>query len=118
MALHLGMITTDSTDPLPLARWWADVLGGEVVAENEGWFVVVATEAGALAFQRVEEVTPGKNRVHLDLVVDGDLDAEHERLVAAGAASLGERTEGAARWFTLTDPQGNEFCVAPEDHHP
>lgn len=116
MALHLGMITTDSTDPLPLARWWALALGGEVVAENDGWFVVVMTSSGALAFQKVDAVTPGKNRVHLDLVVDGDLDAEHERLVGVGARSLGERSEGSARWFTLTDPQGNEFCVAREDH--
>lgn len=116
MALHLGMITTDSTDPLPLARWWADVLGGEVVAENDGWFAVVVAPSGTLAFQKVDEVTPGKNKVHLDLVADGDLAAEHARLVAAGARDLGERGENGGRWFTLTDPQGNEFCIAPEDH--
>ncbi|PWD49496.1 glyoxalase [Serinibacter arcticus] len=114
MGLNLGMITTDSTDPVPLAHWWAGILDGEVLAENEGWFVVVSTPSGTLAFQKVDEVTPGKNRVHVDLVVDGDLDVEHARLVELGAASLGERSEGENRWFTLADPQGNEFCVATE----
>lgn len=116
MALHLGMITTDSTDPVPLARWWAEILAGEVVAENDGWFAVVVAASGTLAFQKVEAVTPGKNKVHIDLVVDGDLDAEHARLVAAGAGDLGERGANGGRWYTLTDPQGNEFCIAPEDH--
>lgn len=115
MSLALGMITTDSTDPLPLARWWAEVLEGEVVAENDGWFVVVVTPSGTLAFQKVGEVTPGKNKLHLDLVVDDDLDHEHARLLERGAVSLGERREGGGRWFTLADPDGNEFCLAREE---
>lgn len=115
MALALGMITTDSTDPLPLAQWWADRLDGDVVEENQGWFVVVATPSGTLAFQKVSETTPGKNKLHLDLGTSGDLGGEVERLVAAGAILVAERTEGDHTWFTLTDPQGNEFCVALEE---
>lgn len=115
MALALGMITTDSTDPLPLATWWAERLGGQIVEENDGWFVVVATPSGTLAFQKVSETTPGKNRIHLDLGTTGDLDLEVRALIAAGASFIADRSEGGHRWFTLADPQGNEFCVAPEE---
>lgn len=118
MALALGMITTDSTDPLPLAQWWAKQLDGEVVAENDGWFVIVATPSGNLAFQRVHDVTPGKNRVHLDLVTTQDLRREARRLAEAGARLIEERTEGGANWVTLADPQGNEFCIAHEEPAP
>lgn len=115
MALALGMITTDSTDPLPLASWWAQRLDGQVVEENQGWFVVVATPSGTLAFQKVTAVTPGKNKIHLDLGTTGDLAAEVEQLIAAGATLVAERSEGGHGWFTLADPQGNEFCVAREE---
>ena len=49
----------------------------------------------------------GKNRQRFDLVAD-DFPAEVERLVALGAAQLGER-DG---FIELADPDGNEFCVA------
>lgn len=113
MALTLEMITTDTTDPEPLAAWWAEQTGAEVAEMNDGWFVIVS--GGALrvwmAFQKVEQVTPGKNRIHLDLSAP-DLDAEVERLLAAGARLVGRRGEEPSRWVTLADPQGNEFCVA------
>jgi Glyoxalase-like domain len=65
-----------------------------------------------LAFQRVEDPTPGKNKLHLDVHTDGDLDAEVARWTAAGATSLGKRNAGDFYWVTLTDPDGNEFCIA------
>ena len=39
-----------------------------------------------MAFQKVDDPTPGKNRIHVDLRAD-DLDAEVDRLVEAGAAT-------------------------------
>ena len=68
-----------------------------------------------LGFQRVPEERAGKNRLHLDLVAP-PAGRRHEvaRLVELGAAVLGERggdAEGLV-WTTLTDPEGNEFCVA------
>lgn len=115
MSLSIGMITTDSTDPLPLAQWWADRLDGKVVAENEGWFVIIETPSGVMAFQKVDAVTPGKNRLHIDFTVTGSLSETTDLLIAQGASLLGERREGENRWFTLADPQGNEFCVAREE---
>ncbi len=108
------MITVDTTDAIRLGTWWARVLGGRIVEENDGWFVIVAFGDGrpALGFQKVDEPTRGKNRLHLDLHAD-DVAAEVSRLVAEGATSLGERSvDGAFSWTTLTDPDGNEFCIA------
>ena len=114
MTLAVGMITTDTTDAEALATWWAEQTGAEIAETNDGWFVIV--RGGALpvwlAFQKVEEVTPGKNRLHLDLTASADLDTEVERLLRAGAALVARRGDEHFRWVTLADPQGNEFCVS------
>lgn len=113
MIQKLGFVTVNTTDALALGTWWAQRTGGEVVQDNEGWFVVVQLPwpGPGLAFQKVEDPTPGRNRLHLDLVSD-DLDAEVSALVAAGAATVAERSMGDFRWVTLADPDGNEFCVS------
>ncbi|MDV8022924.1 VOC family protein [Rhodococcus sp. IEGM 1330] len=113
MTLTLGMITFDTTDPGPLARWWAAQADGTIVEENDGWFYVVELAAAPyrMAFQKIDDPTPGKNRVHLDMTT-GDLDAEVARLVEAGASEVAQHTMGDFRWVTLTDPDGNSFCVS------
>jgi len=112
MTLTLGMITTDTSDATTLGTWWAEQTGGTVVETNDGWFVTVQLPGGTmLAFQRVDDPTPGKNRLHLDLGAP-DLDAEVQRLTAVGAQVVAERSMGGFRGVTLTDPDGNEFCVA------
>jgi hypothetical protein len=53
-----------------------------------------------------------KNRLHLDLHVGKDrLTSEAERLVGLGAKMLYEHEERDGHWITLTDPEGNEFCL-------
>ena len=47
----------------------------------------------------------------MDLSAD-DLDAEVDRLVEAGAGLVERRGDESFRWVTLSDPDGNEFCVA------
>jgi predicted enzyme related to lactoylglutathione lyase len=113
MTLTLGMVTIDTSDADSLARWWAEQTGAEISQTNEGWFVIL--KGGGLpvllAFQKVDDPTPGKNRVHLDLTAP-DLAAEVDRLVSAGATLVGRRGDESFRWVTLADPQGNLFCVA------
>ena len=62
MTLSLAMITIDTADALPIARWWAEQTGGSIVAENEGWFVTVSLGDGQpmLAFQKVDDPTPAR----------------------------------------------------------
>ena len=116
MTLSIGMVTVDSTDPLPLAQWWARRLGGRVVDQSDGWFVEVVPAEGAtgpvLAFQRVEDPTPGKNRLHLDLRPT-DQAAEVARREGLGAtrAEVGQSEREDASWVVMADVEGNEFCV-------
>lgn len=113
MTLTLGMVTFDTSDAESLSQWWATQTGAEITQTNDGWFVVL--KGGALpvllAFQKVDDPTPGKNRVHLDLTTV-DLDAEVDLLVSVGATIVGRRGDESFRWVTLADPHGNEFCVA------
>jgi hypothetical protein len=111
MTLSLATVTFDSTEPVPLARWWADQLGGEINDPFGGFFVFVYGGPLQMAFQKVDDPTPGKNKLHVDLVAD-DLDAEVDRLMASGAGLVERRGDESFRWVTLTDPDGNEFCVA------
>lgn len=117
MTMTLSMVTFDTTDADALASWWAEQTGGQVVERNDGWFVMVAggTLPVLLAFQKIEDPTPGKNRIHLDLTAD-DLDGEVNRLLEAGATLVERRGDESFRWVTLADPQGNQFCVAAADH--
>ena len=115
MSVNIASITFDSFDPEPLARWWAERFGAEIIANSDGFFLIVAGGSlpTQLAFQKVDDPTPGKNRIHLDVHTDDDLDTEVARWTAAGATSLGKRNAGDFSWVTLSDPDGNEFCIAP-----
>lgn len=112
------MVTFDTADASRLGRWWADAFGGTVVEENEGWFVIVSLGEGQpmIAFQKVDDPTPGKNRLHLDLLAD-DRAAAVEALLAAGATLVAERAMPDFSWVTLADPDGNQFCVAAAGAH-
>jgi hypothetical protein len=113
MSLTVETITFDCTDPDALAQWWAKAVGGEVNAVAPGEFVILQRPDGSkLAFQKVPDPTPGKNRVHVDFTA-ADLDAEVERLVQSGAVETGRHSFGDDfRWVVLADPDGNAFCVA------
>ncbi len=117
MTLSVGMVTVDCADPERLAQWWAAAVGGSVVVLGPGEFAMVTGDHGpALGFQRVDDPTPGKNRVHLDLMAS-DLDIEVDRLAGLGATEIGRHSlDGGFHWVVMADPEGNVFCVsAPHD---
>jgi hypothetical protein len=119
-------VVVDCRHPASLARFWAAVLDGYRVAPyddaelerlrangindpEDDPSVLVESDPGVrprLWFQLVPEPRRVKNRVHLDLRAS-DRVAEVARLVGLGASVIGE-FDG---WTTLTDPEGNEFCV-------
>ena len=66
-----------------------------------------------LVFQRVPEPKVGKNRVHVDVIVD-DLEEGTKKVEALG----GHWTEPGTTldidgfsWRVMADPEGNEFCI-------
>jgi hypothetical protein len=112
MPLKVESITFDSTDPDKLAEWWAGVVDGATNAVAPGFFVIVSAPRGPqLAFQKVDDPTPGKNKVHIDFIAP-DMDAEVKRLVELGASETGRHSFGDDfHWVVLADPEGNAFCV-------
>ncbi|HEX4212995.1 MAG TPA: VOC family protein [Candidatus Dormibacteraeota bacterium] len=76
-----------------------------------------------LSFQQVADGKKVRNRLHLDIHVGGDrrrlplgvrrerIDAEVERLVAAGGTRLRYDQWRDHYHVVMQDPEGNEFCV-------
>ena len=70
-----------------------------------------------LLFITVPDSKKVKNRVHLDLrPVDRTREQEVERILTLGASHLADhRRPDGSGWITLTDPEGNEFCILSKD---
>jgi predicted enzyme related to lactoylglutathione lyase len=115
MASSVRHVTVDSADPYRLATFWAEVLGiplaGDEQPEDEE--VLVPAPGVGLLFIRVPEGKTVKNRVHVDVVPsDRTRDEEVERLLALGASVFEDhRRPDGSGWVTVTDLEGNEFCV-------
>jgi predicted enzyme related to lactoylglutathione lyase len=105
-------LVLDCADPERLAEFWSEALGYKKVGFREPYFLLRPQEPAhpPLLLQRVPESKAGKNRMHLDIRV-GDPDAEASRLQAIGATRVDEHREHDMHWITMTDPEGNEFCV-------
>jgi predicted enzyme related to lactoylglutathione lyase len=108
-------LVLDCTDADGLAGFWAAALGYRRFGEAGNYRSLVPAPGAAgpkLILQAVAEPRAAKNRMHLDLTV-ADIEAEAARLVALGARRSREepiREHGTA-WITMTDPEGNEFCI-------
>lgn len=120
MTSRIASVTFDCENALPLAEFWAQVVGRPVSSgppEPSEFFASIAPgEDGSpmMMFLKVPEAKAAKNRVHLDMATD-DRAAEVTRLVELGATHLYDKEEWGISWATLTDPAGNEFCVS--EHH-
>ncbi|MGO4458328.1 VOC family protein [Streptomyces sp. M-16] len=108
-------VTFDCSDAYALARFWADALDGSLADDDHpGDPEALVTAPGtALLFITVTDTKTVKNRVHLDLQPqDRTRDEEVERLLSLGATVAGDhRNPDGTGWVTMTDPEGNEFCV-------
>jgi Glyoxalase-like domain len=120
---RLKDVCIDCSDPWSLAHWWAEVLGYRVRPYSEADLAALSEQGihGPEAdpnvavdpvdepgpgfwFNRVPEAKSAKNRVHVD--VYGSVDD----LVGRGATLVERRDQ----WTVMADPEGNEFCVFPE----
>jgi len=105
-------------NPDLVARFWADLLGGQpqrITAD----FIVVRHGSCWLAAQRAPDVAPptwpaGARpvQIHLDIAVT-DLEAAVNRAVQLGAHQETYQPE-PARWRVLRAPGGHLFCFS---HH-
>lgn len=105
------MVTIDCEDPTALAGWYVDAIGGKVVQDMEGMFVMADIAGTRIGFQKADSISPGKNRIHIDFHTTDDLSETVANLVAKGAQQQGESEMPGLKWATLQDPQGNVFDV-------
>ncbi|MFZ0668032.1 MAG: VOC family protein [Acidimicrobiales bacterium] len=108
-------LVLDCAEPNTLAGFWREALGYRDYYTDENLAVLVPKEGigSPLLLQGVPEPKSGKNRMHLDIVVD-DIEAEINRLQALGAHRIDEGVQsfGGTRWVRMSDPEHNEFCVS------
>ncbi|MCU7725111.1 VOC family protein [Actinoplanes sp. KI2] len=113
MHSRLVAVTFEADDPVRATRFWAALLGREVVEDVAG--ALLPGEDGQLGLRFVpgRAGRPGANRMHLHLT-SVDLD-DQERTVATALElggrhlDVGQRPED--RHVVLADPAGYEFCV-------
>ena len=114
MNAHVNNVTVDCTDPDVLAGFYAALLGREIVWQG-GPYVVVGRgvpQEPNLVFQRVEDLTPGKSRIHLDVHAT-DVEETTARAESLGATRGEDVAELGMSWRVMRDPEGNPFCIAP-----
>jgi predicted enzyme related to lactoylglutathione lyase len=108
-------LVLDCAAPEELAKFWREVLDYRDYYTDANLAVLVPKEgiASPLLLQGVPEPKAGKNRMHLDIVVE-DIEAEIRRLQALGAHRIDEGVQsfGGTRWVRMSDPEQNEFCVS------
>ncbi|WP_329238109.1 VOC family protein [Actinoallomurus sp. NBC_01490] len=110
-------VVFETLDPGALARFWAGALNGTTPEENLGGEqTVIRTGDTVLRLRFTPATRPKttKNRLHLDLAGGSDPAREVERVLALGA-SRADIGQGEVPWTVLADPEGNEFCVLPEE---
>jgi predicted enzyme related to lactoylglutathione lyase len=108
-------LVLDCAEPTRLAKFWRAALDYRDYYADTNLAVLVPKEGigSPLLLHGVPEPKVGKNRMHLDIVVD-DIEAEVCRLQALGARRIDERVQsfGGTRWVRMSDPELNEFCVS------
>ena len=117
MAVRFAQWTLDVHDVDTMAGFWSRALGFEVERGDDG-SAKLYPPAGAPAdvptlwLQRTDTPKNDKNRYHPDLrPLDGDVDAEVDRLVGLGARRVDIGQTGEEAFVVLADPEANEFCV-------
>lgn len=114
MPSRIAVIAIDALQPRIVADFWCDVLGWQVVDQDD---TIVSIASGDRSWPtidvvRVPDKKTVKNRLHLDLRADGvDTADELERLLALGARRTDVGQGADATWVVLSDPEGNEFCL-------
>jgi len=116
------VIVLDCSEPQVLARFYVELLGGEIVESDSDWAEILPSQAGGrplLAFQRVDHYQPPEwpgqripQQVHLDVKVE-DLDSAEDSVLAIGATATGA---GTNTFRVYLDPAGHPFClIRPQD---
>ncbi len=120
--LALGYVDEPPPAPFTSRRQWVQSFGlpADDDAEDGAWLHHPSGQGPRLSLLPVPEPKTAKNRLHIDVRVDGSGGAGERwaritdkvaQLVAAGARVL---WQADGHHVVLADPEGNEFCVAAD----
>src|SRR5690348_9149953 len=92
----LSTVVLDARDPRALAAFYAELVGGTVVVEEEGSWIELERDGQRLAFQLAPDLRPPQwpspehpQQFHLDISVErAQLDAAEKRVLDLGASLL------------------------------
>ncbi|WP_329457551.1 VOC family protein [Streptomyces sp. NBC_01497] len=109
-------VVLDAPDPVALAGFYAQIIGGEVKDNGEGWVDLEGASETLLSFQAAPGLVPPawpsaehSQQFHLDFTV-ADLDAAEKEVLRIGAVALD--AEDRERSFRVyRDPAGHPFCL-------
>lgn len=115
---HLLAVAFEAGDPAEPARFWAELLGREVLDDAGGLLLPGDDTQLGLRFVQGRDGHLGANQMHLHLTTT-DLDDQRHTVAAAlglGARHLdvGQRPEEGH--VVLAGPAGYEFCVIEPDN--
>ena len=126
--IKMQSVVLDCKQPKELAKFYMELLGGEVVYEIEGYFTGIAVpgETAGISFQMNEDYvppvwpdSPGEQMKmeHLDFKVN-DMEEAVQYALSLGAIkpSVQYWQPGyGPQWVTLLDPAGHPFCLCKHD---
>ncbi|MFD0315407.1 VOC family protein [Streptomyces flavalbus] len=120
-------VVLDCPDPRALARFYAEIVGGEPEGEDADWVVLQVPGGPRLAFQEAEGYVPPEwpradrngQQFHIDL--DGgatweEIDLAEKRVLALGARVLDTEDYEEKGFRVYADPAGHPFCLCRIDH--
>jgi predicted enzyme related to lactoylglutathione lyase len=116
--IRFGATVLDTPDPKRLSRFYAELLGWTVDADDDSdeWVTLRSASGSELMFQHASTFRPPTwpdpeipQQFHLDLMVD-DLGAAQAYAESLGA--IRRRAEGEGERFRVfLDPSGHPFCL-------
>lgn len=108
-AVKIPQFTIDAMDIDTVRPFWEAVLGYKNVGAED--LIDPAASGPSIWFQQMDAPRSQRNRIHVDVAVPHD--GAEQRIAAAIQAGGHLVTDAhAPAWWVLSDPEGNEVCVA------
>ncbi len=112
MAIRLGSTVINCADLELMTSFWSRALGlipSSLAPDDD--FRVLRGQHVNVSLQLARTPVAARDQMHLDLYTD-DQPGEVERLVGIGAKVVRHNRDPEDDYVVMTDPEGNEFCVA------